>query len=83
MHPLLIVGLVVFGVVIFNILLFLSVKRRGSNHQTEIISSLINIAKDPFGKTDQQLDELAKLVRPDEHNSPANDASKTDTPNQP
>jgi hypothetical protein len=62
-NPIIIIGVIISAVVAFNILLFLRFKNHGPDKGSEIFSSLINTAKNPWGKFDKELDELSELVR--------------------
>lgn len=74
-NPIVIIGVIISAVIAFNVFLFLRFKNRRPDSGSEILSSFINTAKNPWEKSDKELDELSKLVQQIKPSSPDTNAS--------
>ena len=82
-NPIFIIGIIIFGIIAFNVLIFTRGFRQKPNHRSEIMSSLIETARNPFKNADKDLDELAKLIRPTENIASTINGTNSDPKDQP
>ena len=59
----LVVILAIIGVVLFNLGLYVTIKSGRRKRNTTRFSNIINTAKNPFGESDKQLEELSRLMK--------------------
>ncbi len=53
----------VLAIILINVGLFSALRKNKSGSSREILRKSFNVAKDPFRKENQQLDELSDLVK--------------------